>query len=89
MYCDAPAMQDFQDFAPGNARQYLKDHPGVKTIRLHLDNDGVGRGATKSIMKLLSGKYELVDEPPESGKDVNEALMNRLDTGKKREEITR
>ena len=77
------------DTLPAALQQYLKDHPGVKTIRLHLDNDEVGRGATKSIMKLLSGKYELVDEPPESGKDVNETLMNRLETGKMKEDIAR
>ena len=40
-------------------------------------------------MKLLSGKYELVDEPPESGKDVNEALIYRVGTGKRKGPVTK
>ena len=40
-------------------------------------------------MKLLAGKYELIDEPPESGKDVNEALIYRVGTGKRKEDIAR
>ena len=69
--------------------QYLKDYENIKTIRLHLDNDEVGRGATESIMSALSGKYELIDEPPESGKDVNEALMNRIQDRKTKGDIVR
>ena len=68
-----------KDVLPVALEQYLKDHPEVKMIHLHLDNDEVGRGATEGIMNALLGKYELLDEPPESGKDVNEALMNRLE----------
>ena len=74
---------------PAALSQYLKDHDNIKTICFHLDNDEVGRGATASIMSALSGKYELIDEPPESGKDVNEALMNRIHNRKKKEEMTR
>ena len=57
--------------------QYLKDHPEVKKIHLHLDNDEVGRGATTAIMNALVGKYALYDEPPASGKDVNDDLVAR------------
>ena len=74
---------------PAALSQYLKDHENIKTIRLHLDNDEVGRGATESIMSALSGKYELIDEPPESGKDVNEALMNRIQDRKTKGDIVR
>ena len=66
-----------QNVLPVALEQYLKDHPEVKTIHLHLDNDEVGRGATEGIMNALRDKYELIDEPPESGKDVNDALMKR------------
>ncbi len=62
---------------PVALEQYLKDHPKVKTIHLHLDNDEVGRGATEGIMNALRGKYELIDEPPDYGKDVNDTLMKR------------
>ena len=71
------------DVLPVALSEYLKNHSEVKKIHLHLDNDEVGRGATQGIMNSLSGKYELIDEPPESGKDVNDALMNRLSTERK------
>ena len=64
-----------RDVLPVALEQYLREHPEVKTIHLHLDNDEVGRGATEGIINALHGKYELIDEPPESGKDVNDALM--------------
>ena len=62
---------------PMALEQYLKDHPDVKKIHLHLDNDTVGRGATAAIMNSLVGKYALFDEPPASGKDVNDDLIAR------------
>ena len=34
--------------------RFLEDHPSVKTIYLHLDNDGPGRLATKAIMAVIS-----------------------------------
>ena len=81
---------------PMSLEQYLKDHPEVKKIHLHLDNDAVGRGATAAIMNSLVGKYALYDEPPASGKDVNDDLIARkkaqdqeLTKEKLREETTR
>lgn len=62
---------------PMALEQYLKDHPDTKKIHLHLDNDLVGRGATDAIMNSLVGKYALYDEPPASGKDVNDDLIAR------------
>ena len=53
--------------------QLLKDHPGVKEIHLHLDNDDTGRGASLAIKNALEG-FVIYDEPPETGKDVNEWL---------------
>ena len=67
-----------KDVLPVALEQYLKDHPGVKTIHLHLDNDEVGRGAASGIMGALAGKYKVLDEPPDCGKDVNDALLIRL-----------
>lgn len=52
-----------------------------KTIRrsvLHLDNDIAGRKATKALQTILSDKYEVVDDPPQYGKDVNDFLCKRL-----------
>ena len=58
---------------PVALEQFLKDHPGVKEIHLHLDNDETGRGATLAIKNALEG-YAIYDEPPEAGKDYNDYL---------------
>lgn len=41
-----------------------------------LDNDGVGIGATSKIMKVLSKKYQCIDDHPKEFKDVNEELVS-------------
>jgi hypothetical protein len=53
----------------------LQNHPEVKTIALHLDNDYAGRSAAKSIAEQLQDRYEIRNEPPPSGKDCNDFLM--------------
>ena len=56
--------------------QFLSDHPAVQRICLHLDNDEVGRSAAKGIAEGLVGKsYEVVNQPPKYGKDVNDQLQ--------------
>ena len=60
----------------------LQNHPEVKTVALHLDNDNAGRAAAKSITEQLKNRYEIRNEPPPKGKDFNDYLMlvhyNRL-----------
>jgi hypothetical protein len=58
---------------PMALEQFLKDHPDISHIYLHLDNDDTGRGAALAIKNALEG-YVIYDEPPETGKDVNEWL---------------
>jgi len=58
--------------------QYLSDHPNIKNIHLHLDNDLAGRLATKVIITVLPKQYEVLDEPPPTGKDYNDHLCDRL-----------
>lgn len=53
---------------------FLEEHPEVKTIHLHLDNDQVGQDAARGIIESLGEEYEVLDRPPRYGKDVNEAL---------------
>ena len=53
---------------------FLEEHPETKTIHLHLDNDQVGQAAAKGIIERLEKDYEVLDQPPRYGKDVNEAL---------------
>ena len=58
---------------PAALEQYLKDNPGVERIVLCLDNDAPGRAASAAIQKKLS-EYEVIDNPPRSGKDYNDQL---------------
>jgi len=69
--------------------RYLQEHPNVQTLRLHLDNDEVGRGAAAGIMGGLKDRYTVLDQPTPSGKDVNEFLQRRLGIYRKKEEWSR
>ena len=56
----------------------LEKDKTIRRIVLHLDNDIAGRKATKALQTILSDKYEVVDDPPQYGKDVNDFLCKRL-----------
>lgn len=59
--------------------QFLEDHPSVKTVCLHLDNDAVGRSAAQGIIEaLVDSPYQVIDAPPTHGKDVNDQLRWEL-----------
>ena len=74
---------------PVSLSRFLTDYPSIKTLRLHLDNDEIGRGAAQGIMDGLKDKYEILDEPPRYGKDVNDALQRRLGLYRQKEECVR
>lgn len=78
-----------ENVVPVSLSRFLTDYPGIKTLRLHLDNDEIGRGAAKGIMDGLKDKYEILDEPPRYGKDVNDALQRRLGLYRQKEERVR
>ena len=61
---------------PAALENALKNHPEVKIIALHLDNDKAGRYASLSITEQLKDRYEIRDEPPPKGKDCNDYLMH-------------
>jgi len=65
---------------------YITNHPKLKTVRLHLDNDEVGKKAARQIAEALKDRYEVIDEPPKSGKDYNDYLQNEI---RKRREMIR
>ena len=65
---------------------YIENHPNLRTLYLHFDNDEIGRKATEQIKTTLRDKYEILDEPPRSGKDYNDYLQNEI---RKRKEPTR
>ena len=68
------------------ALSYLDRHPNIRTVCLHLDNDEVGKKAAAQIEEALKDKYEVLDQPPKSGKDCNDHLQNEI---RKRKELTR
>lgn len=68
-------------------KTYLDRHKETKVIYLHLDNDEVGRTATRQITDALSAEYTVIDQPPQSGKDFNDFLKNKIQ--KKRKEQVR
>lgn len=74
---------------PVALERFLKDYPSIKTVHLHLDNDGIGRGAVAGIVSGLQEKYTVLDEPPSHGKDVNDELKIRVGIMREREEIER
>ena len=78
-----------ENVVPVSLNRFLTDYPAIKTLRLHLDNDEIGRGAAKGIMDGLKDKYEVLDEPPRYGKDVNDALQRQLGLYRQKEECVR
>lgn len=57
---------------------YIEKHPNLRTVYLHLDNDEIGRKATKQISEALQDRFEVINEPPKSGKDYNDYLLNEI-----------
>ena len=74
-----------KDVVPVALERFLKEHPQVKTILLHLDNDEIGRGAAAGIQSGLQERYLIEDRPPPSSKDVNDYLLMRLEKLRKKE----
>jgi len=89
----AGVYQPKKDGTPMNTpialSQYLKDHSYIKIIKLHLDNDYVGRMATKALIIALADKYVVINEPPKVGKDVNDQLRNSLGLSNLNKELER
>jgi len=78
-----------ENVVPVALSRFLDEHPSVRKIHLHLDNDAVGRGAVKGIVGGLQGKYQVYDEPPSCGKDVNDELKIRVGLMRERKERER
>ena len=70
---------------PPALEQYLSVNRQVENIALHLDNDKAGRDAARAIMDKLMGNYNIRDEPPQKGKDVNEQLKIMLKIQQRKE----
>lgn len=57
---------------------YLNQNQNIKRIYLHLDNDSAGRLATMALKTILPKQYEVIDDPPQVGKDVNDFLCSKV-----------
>lgn len=69
-----PRQNNAESAPPAALLQFLKDHPYINSITLHLDNDVPGRLAAETIRTFLSPVYMVSDEPPKHGKDYNDYL---------------
>ena len=74
---------------PVALQRFLKSHPEVHTLNLHLDADEIGRGAAAGIISGLGNRYKVTDNPPKHGKDINDELRYQLAKTKKKENQTR
>ena len=63
---------------PSGLEKKLNDDNSIKTIVLHLDNDFAGREASEMIRMKLDNRYEIRNEPPNYGKDMNDELQHFL-----------
>ncbi len=76
--------QKREKVVPVALRQFLDDHPAIRSLELHLDNDQIGRSAAKGIVEGLSGEpYTVTDHSPKYGKDMNDQLLWQLATQRK------
>ena len=76
-----------ENVVPVALSRYLEDYPEIQILRLHLDNDAIGRGAAAGIIGGLQDRYQIVDEPPAMGKDVNDQLKMRVGLKRKEEYV--
>ena len=81
----APRTKIEESKVPVSVMKILQKDKSIKRIILHLDNDIAGRKATKALQTILKDEYEVVDDPPACGKDVNDFLCKRLNIKDKTE----
>lgn len=81
-----PARDIGSSKIPITIEKYLENNLDISKIILHFDNDSAGRLATISFQKVLSDKYEVIDEPPKIGKDFNDYLCIKNEKITKRKE---
>ena len=74
----SPKREMEKSKVPVTLQKLLEKNQQINRIVLHFDNDIAGRKATKTLEILLKDRYEVVDEPPKSGKDFNDFLCIQL-----------
>lgn len=81
----APRGDPAQGKLPISLAERLKDDPNIRSIALHLDNDFAGREAAKMLHVKLAERYQVRNEPPRYGKDMNDELMHMIQKNRKKE----
>lgn len=76
-----PAKKIEESKVPAALTRFLKEHPEVQSVVFHLDNDEVGRLASRAIRTVLPKQYRTEDKPPPAGKDYNDFLCIRKGIG--------
>ena len=76
-----PAKEIEKSKVPAALTRFLKEHPEIQKVALHLDNDRAGRMATAAIRAVLPKQYTAEDKPPHMGNDCNDNLCIRLGIG--------
>lgn len=73
-----PKQKIEESTIPVALEKFLSEHPHVRKLYVHFDNDKVGRKATAALQAILPSKYEVIDSPPPGGKDFNDFLCFKL-----------
>ena len=71
-----PKKEISQSKLPAAIVKYLEEHPQVKKVYLHLDNDKAGRIATQIFKIKLPKEIVVIDRKVPKGKDVNDYLLS-------------
>lgn len=69
-----PASDISESKVPKALDLFLENNE-IKKIYMHLDNDNAGRLSSLAIKKQLENQYEVVDQPTNVGKDINDFLL--------------
>lgn len=85
----SPKKKIEESKVPAALEGFIKSHPNIKRIVLHLDNDNAGRLATKTLQTILPAEYEVIDDPPPMGKDFNDFLCLKLNITPKKNKSER
>ncbi len=76
VYSPSKKIEDSK--VPVALKKYLEENSKTEKIAIHFDNDKAGRTAALALKTVLPSKYEIVDEPPDMGKDFNDFLCIQM-----------
>ena len=81
----SPNRETEKSKVPVTLKNLLEKNKNINRIVLHFDNDIAGRKAANALKIILKDRYQVVDDPPKCGKDVNDFLCIKLGISKKSE----